>query len=786
MRKIRRIVSVIMASIMMLASLSGCGKKSTDTDSDTDKYITRGAWVEAIGTIWGMDEYNEKVPYFTDVPSDSEIFPYVQSCYEWNVISTDTKEFKKDDVATLGFAVSSATMILSAADVDITNEELLQKAVEYKILDEADNTQEGLRQGITSEQADNIISLTKAAYFAENENQVCDIDIVDGVKDYSKDTDKIVQISDSSYTVDESIASELKTADVFIAPSDTDISGQEALKVVSSKNNGDGTYTVTTELPEADEVFEAVDIEGTYYPDYTLIQPEEGVKVVPLDENDFASETAYDVIGQPSFANCITQYDESGNPITTGVNKNTIKGGFKFEVELGSGGVKANASGSVENENGDSFGIKIGEGGYPVFTNKEAVTGDPRIEAEFDMADVSGKVAESFEDMNISGNDLINNNAIDMLKNFSDGLITDKSITEKLNKSKSSTITPEKEFKKGYKIKGSIAVKDMQVTPDIKIDNILKVKHASVSVTGKIVNTLSVSGTISSDIKIATIPIATVGIASVDLDMYLYMDLNGEISVKTTITVNTKVEYNGKKVKKSTDCQVTPEAEVKASVEAGAAVAVAVKAFGIDIISIRLKAGLLLDTSVKETFDNKAYMDGDDLVYEQKADVKIGVNLYAPVIKIEFNKTKKCLLGKFISGEYIISDKDSIDKGKENGSGFGNLCLKQELLGEDFTLYTIKFRVHKPDETEEETGLGDYLSLDHLAQEVKTGATVELKVENIPSGYKESDIIWSSDDTSIATVKNGKVKGVAEGTTNVTVSTSDGKYSASCVISVSE
>ena len=44
---------------------------------------------------------------------------------------------------------------------------------------------------------------------------------------------------------------------------------------------------------------------------------------------------------------------------------------------------------------------------------------------------------------------------------------------------------------------------------------------------------------------------------------------------------------------------------------------------------------------------------------------------------------------------------------------------------------------------------------------------MELKVENIPSGYKESDIIWSSDDASIATVKNGKVKGVAEGTTNV-------------------
>ena len=129
MKKLKKIVSLIITMIMVVSAFSGCGTKKVNTDDDTSKYITRGAWVEAIGTIWGMDEYNEKVPYFTDVPSDSEIFPYVQSCYEWNVISTDKKEFKKDEVATLGFAVSSATMILSAADVDMTNEEILNKII---------------------------------------------------------------------------------------------------------------------------------------------------------------------------------------------------------------------------------------------------------------------------------------------------------------------------------------------------------------------------------------------------------------------------------------------------------------------------------------------------------------------------------------------------------------------------------------------------------------------------------------------------------------------------------
>lgn len=38
------------------------------------------------------------------------------------------------------------------------------------------------------------------------------------------------------------------------------------------------------------------------------------------------------------------------------------------------------------------------------------------------------------------------------------------------------------------------------------------------------------------------------GIASVDLDLYLYADLNGEVSVKTTINVNSKLEVNEKKM----------------------------------------------------------------------------------------------------------------------------------------------------------------------------------------------------------------------------------------------
>ena len=358
---------------------------------------------------------------------------------------------------------------------------------------------------------------------------------------------------------------------------------------------------------------------------------------------------------------------------------------------------------------------------------------------------------------------------------------------EKLKESSDNAIAPSKPFSSGYTIKGSIEVKNFKVTPDVKIDKILKLKRASVSVSGEIVNSLSITGKLNTEVKIATIPIVTVGIASVDLDLYLYADLNGEVSVKTTINVNSKLEVNEKKdVKKSNDCKVTTDAEVKASIEAGAAVAVAVKALGIDIISLRLKAGALVDASAKETFNTNAYMDGDELVCEEKADMDIKVYAYMPVIKIEFNKTKKCLLGKFISGEFIISDKDSIDKGKESGSGFGNLCAKQELYSDDFNIYTITYRVKKPDKTEDESGIGNYLSLDHIAQKVDAGKTVTIKVENIPEGYEEKDIEWSSEDSSIATVTNGKVKGISEGTVSIVAQTSDGKYRAVCSVNVIE
>ena len=76
------------------------------------------------------------------------------------------------------------------------------------------------------------------------------------------------------------------------------------------------------------------------------------------------------------------------------------------------------------------------------------------------------------------------------------------------------------------------------------------------------------------------------------------------------------------------------------------------------------------------------------------------------------------------------------------------------------------------------------VTLDKSTLNVQIGGTAALTATVQPSDATNKNVTWESSNTAIATVTNGQVKGIAEGTATITVKTVDGNKTATCTVSV--
>ena len=74
-----------------------------------------------------------------------------------------------------------------------------------------------------------------------------------------------------------------------------------------------------------------------------------------------------------------------------------------------------------------------------------------------------------------------------------------------------------------------------------------------------------------------------------------------------------------------------------------------------------------------------------------------------------------------------------------------------------------------------------------FVNEISVGDTYHLTVSDIPTGYTEEDLLYTSSDENIATVdEQGNITGVAEGSVSIEVESSDGRYYDFYIIYVNE
>ena len=76
------------------------------------------------------------------------------------------------------------------------------------------------------------------------------------------------------------------------------------------------------------------------------------------------------------------------------------------------------------------------------------------------------------------------------------------------------------------------------------------------------------------------------------------------------------------------------------------------------------------------------------------------------------------------------------------------------------------------------------ISLDKTTLDLLQGSTYALTATITPADATNKEIAWSSSDTSIATVENGKVTAVSSGSATITATTKDGGIKATCNVNV--
>lgn len=98
---------------------------------------------------------------------------------------------------------------------------------------------------------------------------------------------------------------------------------------------------------------------------------------------------------------------------------------------------------------------------------------------------------------------------------------------------------------------------------------------------------------------------------------------------------------------------------------------------------------------------------------------------------------------------------------------------------------SVKVDVPEPNKPVSGVKLTDESSNNFIAAYMKSGDAIKMKADVQPENASNKNIIWKSEDSSVATVDStGKITAKNSGTTKITVSTEDGNYSDSCIIKV--
>lgn len=289
---------------------------------------------------------------------------------------------------------------------------------------------------------------------------------------------------------------------------------------------------------------------------------------------------------------------------------------------------------------------------------------------------------------------------------------------------------------------------------------------------------------------LAKIPIHTTGVTSICLLVKAKIAVDGSVEFIVTTDSTTGLEVKKGNLRFINDVNRDKDVNIKAKLEGTVYVGPAIYIAKVNVVSAGFEGGLgteykctihVYDKNTKEQLfyqevgtDIQEYGNiqenvdkGVDLCHDVKAYFifKAGIDTEAWL----FKKLKMSYSHEFLGKENACF----LDKHFEDGKEVDKCSRKYER--ETTTSTTEEGNYSKNIETQE------------LNSTIYEGKTTTIKISALPEGYTKGDLKFVSNDTEVAMVDDkGNVTGKISGSTTITISTNDGKYSMEYAVFVVE
>ncbi|MGN0548738.1 MAG: Ig-like domain-containing protein [Acutalibacteraceae bacterium] len=768
MKLFKRIFSAFMSVIMVFGIVTMLVSCSSSKDKTASLNV--GEYLSELANAFGMYSYTSKEPHVSGVNKDNEYFDTVQTCFEWNVI--DGSDIDLDNSLTKSFVAKTLIKAVRSEDIEKKDDKEIAKIAsdkgyitfKYKGTSDTEKT-------VTDEEARESIKASvkiwasptqeeskSEATFGENTVNLTGLksdDIIygnDGTVAISKAA--VSKLDGAATTGDErntmtggkSGSDSIKDGVTYVLPA---TENKSATAYTASSVIDDGNYYIIKneqENPDIETTIQELHESGTTDVDFSKAVITCGDGVVLSNEGDNQNVSLYE---KP-------QVGYIGTDVHGAETEDTAVKGFSRSFTVGNVGVSLTV-GDGGNSIGFGINVKMGEK-ENVSVSSDYTLSNVRVENDIDINWFKLKYAKCI-------------------------------LGYELEESKKASVTFVDKDLLTYSGDYSTVTKPSGLT-------IGKFSHALRTASGKTKGHTS--------IKICSIDLASIGVASVSFDVKVNLTIEGYIELSVVTKDAKGLEYANKNLRTVNEHTQEESMKFGGKAELTLYAGVAANLLGVEAIGFGAKIGIGIAASIKATltdsenhmFASEVYDNVDETSAESlaeatngktvtlegmdqvtlKMDICLDLSAYK-ILSIEVSNS--CLLVKLtdkLSFEIWGSDdtfwKCHKEKGKEMSS-----CSKTyaEIEIEDEEESTTAYDVNK----------SDTIEISDFALDMAVGESRKLTVEAVPQEYELSDLKFSSDNTGVATIdSNGNVTGVSEGNANITVSTSDGKYSAKCSIFV--